>query len=284
MNSSQLGAVQFCVLAAAILGAVGGAKADPIPSDILVTGSYLFDVAGSSVLDTGTQSGSFYSITNGIRSESTYLDGSLQSGSNPVTGTFGQHGGGVVGGGDGFGGSSSGSAGVTGPGRFRADFDQTLADGAQPFAFSNSSATQAYLVTMSLTYDHSVTALFGESWVRSDIEVNLNGSNAFTDAEIISDLLYGNEKDGVALGVSGGTVSDSGVRTFSFTLAPLSVSQIEIDYTVVGEAYADPDASITASANYFLSIDNFQAVPEPAAGSCLIIFAIGVCFTRRRAG
>ncbi len=254
-------------LLAVMATAVGlGSEAATIPADLTFSGEYLFDDTGGSFVDaSGSQSGTLFARIGGTDTTVSYVDDSVTAGTNPLAAVFTDHGGGAVGGGDGFGGTGSGSALFTfrpGLDEFRADTDQTIADGVAPFTVFNSSATVPYLVTMSLTYDHSVEATGFDAVAESDLELDLNGSS-IRDAVVVSDTFYGNEIDDTFTGGFGGTVSDSGVFAFDFVLGPGDTATMEIDYSLEGATFF-PGSSASGSITYLLSIDNVVAVPEPA--------------------
>ena len=80
-------------------------KAALIPLDLTMSGRIELIDSDVFVKPGGTQSGTFYSTVGGSQTTGTYLDSTVNSG--PIDGLLTDHGGGVVGTGDGFGGTSS---------------------------------------------------------------------------------------------------------------------------------------------------------------------------------
>ncbi|HBE71644.1 MAG TPA: hypothetical protein DDW52_26170 [Planctomycetaceae bacterium] len=253
------------------------ANADAIPANLIFLGQYEYDVANSfadpGLIGNASHSGSIFSRVGGVDSTTTFSDGAIDSGANPLSSFFSMHGGGIAGGGDGFGGSSVASAGLDG--EFRVDTDQVTV----PLIVANNTS-QAYEIVFNLSFDHTVFSAGTASYVRSDIELNREGS-AILANEIVSDTLVSNEKGGVETGDKGGTVTDSGEMLYTFTLAPGESTAFDIDYTSEN-FFIPPDGNVTSSANYFLSIDNITAVPEPASGVVGFLGMVVVLLKRRR--
>lgn len=242
-------------------------QAEPIHPDLRAFGQYLYDEDSSGVAGwRASQDGTIFARQGGDDATVVYEDDDV-FGTNPISAIFTEHGGGVVGAGDGFGGT--GTAAAYHWGDFRADTDQTPSDGVTPFVMMNDSVDTYFLIEMSLTYDHFVSTR-KKSYVRSDLELDLNGESLF-DSEIES--YRGRRSD-----------SDAGVFTFSFLLAPGDVAEMELDYTF--EGYADKyNAYAGGESSYFLSIDNVQqVVPEPASiGMFSAVFLVlGLTRSKRR--
>ncbi|GAB5402845.1 MAG: hypothetical protein Aurels2KO_10760 [Aureliella sp.] len=245
--------------------------ADIIPAGLVFGGQYEFDTS-SGASPFASQSGSIFSRVAGVDSTTVFSDGAVVSGVNPLSAVFTMHGGGVVGTGDGFGGTSLAQATLGGV--FRTDTDQTTV----PFVVINASAT-AYRISMSLTYDHTVSTTGSDTGVRSDIEVNRDG-NALIAREIMSDTFVGNNVNGVDVAGFGGVVSDSGLVVYEFVLPSGGSTAFDLDFTTENGLVVD-DAITSSQSSYFFSIDNVQAVPEPGCLLLLSLTASCAAFRRR---
>ncbi len=275
---SQLSFVLYLV-ALVILGQ--HARAGLIPGDLDFTGSYFFDTLDADQTGDAVQSGTLFGRVSGVDTTVGYTGTSVSSGSNPVFETLLEHGDGVAQDGDGFGGTAS----VTVPSSaalsdFFADTDLGEDNQPIPLVITNNSLTQPYQIWMSLSYDHTVSAAGSNSFIISDLELKRDGG-ALIDRELISDTdpLFGNQKNGNPFPGAGGTVSDSGLFSFSFTLAPSTQTGITLDYTMFGRVLNAGDGPITGTASHFLSVDNVVAVPEP---SSLLLFGMFLAGCLRR--
>lgn len=258
----------------ALLLLPSAAAADVIPTDLLIQGEYAFDDASAITDGLAFQAGTIVSRVGGVETTTTYT-GTNTTGTNPLTvSQFTMHGGGVAGMGDGFGGTAIAIALPFG--EFRADTDQ-VGSGLTPFTITNNSVTTDYLVTMSFQFDHSVTADGFDGFVRSDIEVNQDGSRRVV-SEIISDVFFGNEINEVFTGDFGGNVTAQGVVDFDVRVGTGETVELDIDFTLENDFAL---GLTSGDATYFLSVNNIQAIPEPhlALMSALPLLAVA---TRRR--
>ncbi|MEM6690752.1 MAG: PEP-CTERM sorting domain-containing protein [Planctomycetota bacterium] len=262
-----------------------------VPSDLFVTGTYFFDTGTSFVGPNVEHSGSLYSTAAGVQGaqELEYManfdDGGTLDGPNPVFSILTHHGGGVVGGGDGFGGTAIVTADTDEPTDFFADSDLDFSGGlgstATPMLLSNQSTDQAYRIFISFSYDHFVDATGADAAVRSDFDVGLDGVRLF-NSELISDTVDGNVIDEVELvGEAGGRLEASGVFEFDFVLSPGETQGVFLDFTQEGRPdFAD--GQVDSVASYFLSIDNVVAIPEPSSVAMLSMGGLMIVQRRRR--
>ena len=266
-----------------------------IPSDLILTGGvYQVDGFDTFVENSATQTGSVFGRVGGSDTTFGFTDDPGPPGSVTTLPTM--HGGGVVGAGDGYGGSATASADLTAPGSlfyfcpctlgsgFNGDTD--LGDGGQTPALSimNSSVVLGYHIFVSLTYSHSADADGDEAFANSDLELLIDDTEVF-EAEIWSDTLFGDELNDVLTGGFGANVSDSGVFQTSFVIAPGQTRTLGLDHTWAGLALdVDGSAASSLSASYFLSLDDIIATPEPGTfgllGAALAVLAF-VRFRRR---
>ena len=251
-----------------------------LPSDVTIFGTYVFDTDGSFAPPAANQRGAIFSVIGGIEdSRSEYASDIVTSGNESINAVFTHHGGGIVGTGDGFGGSSSVDA--TDTFSFRADTDLDNSNPlASPLNIVNNSATQRYRFDFSLTYNHQVESTGDDAGLRSDLDLELDGERVF-NSELISDTIFGNIVDEVPVAGSGGLLSASGTHQFSFLLDPGQFSRLSLDYTMESADYPFiSDGQTVGSASYFISIDNVVAVPEPVG---ITVFGLGlVAFGFRR--
>ncbi|MEM9481039.1 MAG: PEP-CTERM sorting domain-containing protein [Verrucomicrobiota bacterium] len=256
-----------------------------IPGDITITGTMELDTFFGS--GTVIQSGRFYSSVNGVEDERTFLGppGDVLP-SDIVSASFTHHGGGAVGGGDGFGIEWNLSA-DTNTGDLDGESVTEIflgAGGGTPIVVTNNSLIDTYEVFFSIQYDHTVEANGSDAFVESDLEVEVNGLEIF-EAEIISDTDpdLGNTINKIETGDAGGEVTDSGIFFTSITLAPGSFQTIGFDYT--GNADAFPpvfDGTGSGIGEIILSVDNIVLIPEPNAVALLFAGLLLTFSARRR--
>lgn len=253
-----------------------------LPSDVTIFGTYVFDEDGSFAPPAANQNGAIFSVIGGIEDSRTeYSSDVVTSGTGRINAVFTHHGGGIVGTGDGFGGTSSVDA--TDTFSFRADTDLDNSNPlASPLNIVNNSASQRYRFEFSLTYNHQVDATGDDAGLRSDIDLELDGERVF-NSELISDTIFGNVVDGLPAAGSGGLLSASGTHQFAFVLDPGEFSRLALDYTMESADYPFiSDGQTIGAASYFISIDNVVAVPEPGT---MAIFGLGLVtlgFRRRQ--
>ncbi|MEM6690751.1 MAG: hypothetical protein AAF664_15050 [Planctomycetota bacterium] len=241
------------------------------PADVEAFGLYRFDSRPSQSFfgPNVEQSGSLYARLDGNDSieRLNYMSGNpgMLMGPNPVGGFLTRHGGGTVGGGDGFGGTARVSANTSMMTGFRADTDLDFDRGPPaptPLIITNQSVNLSYRVFMSFEYDHEVNTSGPDASVRSDFDVGLDDTRLF-NSELISDS-EGNVVDEVDLvGQFGGLLQADGVFQFNFLLSPGETREVFLDYTQESRDFSNGQAS--GEASYFLSIDNITAVPEPGS-------------------
>ncbi len=270
------------LLVASVLLVGTSAKADLIPNEVAIFGTYVFDENGSFAPPAANQSGTIYSIIAGVENAKTeYTDATVTLGNEDISALFSQHGGGTVGSGDGFGGNALVDA--TNTFAFRADTDLDDSNSlASPLNIVNNSALQRYRFEFSLTFDHQVDASGADAGLRSDIDLELAGNRIF-NSELISDTVIGNIVNGAPASGFGGLLTASGTFQFSFELDPGEFTEIGFDYTMESAAYPFISSGQTVgSASYFLSIDNIVAVPEPSSLALVGVVVFGLVYRRRR--
>jgi PEP-CTERM motif-containing protein len=258
------------------------AWATPIPAALSFTGDYQYDVTGGdelAIAGAATQSGSIFAREGGVDTPTTLLD-LIVTGSNPLSGTLTDHGNGVLGAGDGFGGLATGSASGTGFHGFFSDTD--LGDGEpNPLTIANSALLDTFQIFFSLTFEHTATAGGVDGWADSDLEVLLDGVEIF-ESKLTSDTIFGNEIDHSPVSGFGGPVSASGSFLFSIQVGPGGFRTVGLDHTMEGTAnlFEPPDDPFSSSSvsvpGYFLSVDNvvnLGEVPEPGS---YVLFGSGL--------
>ena len=243
----------------------------PVPPDLVIIGTMEMDAFFGTF--TEIQTGTFFAREGGLDTIHTFVGppGDVLP-NDSVTGILTDHGGGVVGAGDGFGITYNLSA-DSAPGDLDGEGVTDLflgAGGGAPMTVINTSASVFYRVDFSVAYDHDVNAGGADHFVESDLEIEMNGIQLF-EAEIISDTFVGNSINKVSAPGFGGLVEDDGVFTDSVTVAPGNTVNIGLDYTGNADAFA-PDGTGAATADIFLSLDNIVVViPEPNTLSLVVL-------------
>ncbi len=215
-----------------------------LPTGLAISGSFLFDTVDSQAVNDVTQSGTFYSSVGGVGGTPT--DSRSYTGDSSATplilADFTHHGGGVIGSGDGFGGTAIVSASSSsGEADARADVD------VFPIGVTNTSGSTTFTVTFAVEFAHEVDAAGADAYLYSDLDVELDSVEIF-NSTIVSDTLLGN----FPAGGFGGPVSASGTYLFDVVLAPGESSVIEFDYTMGKQSPSDVgiiDGSATGSAS-----------------------------------
>ncbi len=263
-----------------------------IPGDLTIDADYRFDVRPGETFADGeaTYTGTIFSRVGSAntQTDTSYSDGSVTGGNNPIIATLTHHGNGVVGGGNGFGGTTTLTS-TRGFASYRADTDLDGTGGSTPVVITNNSLVQAYELFFTLTFDHEVTATGPDAVIRSDLDLEIDGFREF-NTELISDTFNENANviDGEIVGDDGGTLSRSGQFSFSIIVDPDDSWTVGLDYTmetldIVGfDFYGDGETA--GEASYYLSLDNIVAVPEAGAVLQLSCLSIGLAvFARRKA-
>lgn len=270
------------LLAASLsLLAVADTLAVPFSSDVSISGSVRFDDVNSFVSGDATQSGTLQLVQGGVTSTSSY-SGSSAVGSNPLTSNLTDLNDGI-----GFNGTAQAS-GLNQSSTFLTGIDLGL-------SLTNNSATNTYQVLLNIAFDHTVSSSGSDAYADSEFVVrDALGSQLFI-SHLTSDTVNGNERNGVALGSSGGLVSDAGPATLTITLNPLdivSLTDLLIPnnpfWTLNGGAFSG-DATAEAALNAFISVaavrdvSNPNPTPEPATLALLGLGLAGLGALRRAA-
>ncbi|MEM9367404.1 MAG: hypothetical protein AAGD07_15545 [Planctomycetota bacterium] len=252
-----------------------------IPSDIIAGGNHFFDAVNSFEGPKVSSTGSIYAVVGGGGAPTTiktYIGDVLSPDPNAIDTALTHHGNGVVGAGDGFGGSAiiRGTTDVDTSFRADIDLDNASPGFSQPLVFFNRSATQSYEVSLSLAYDHDVQASGPDAGIRSDFDLTVNSTKVF-GSELVSDTMTGDFFNG-PLASTGALLEDDGIFQFSMVLSPGQISTVGLDHTIEGPASGFKSGTVTGNATYFLSLDNVTAVPEPSSvllGALLVIGIFG---------
>ncbi len=262
-----------------------------VPAALSIDADYRFDdrFRQSFAFGNATYTGTIFSrvgVAN-TQTDTSYSDGDVTGGSNPIIATLTHHGNGVVGGGNGFGGTTTLTS-TRGFASYRADTDLDGTGGSTPVVIINNSLVQAYELFFTLTFDHEVTATGPDAVIRSDLDLEIDGFREF-NTELISDTFNENANviDGEIVGDDGGTLSRSGEFSFSIIVDPDDFRTVGLDYTMETldiEGFTFYRRGITAGeASYYLSLDNIVAVPEVGAALQLGCLCLGLAvFVRQK--
>jgi len=248
------------------------AHALPISSDISISGETDFD-GGFSFGGGGT----FSTIEGGITSMSTYTE-NIVSGTDPMTADLTETG-------DGFGFAGTASASTDGD-EFGIGFDTSI-------GVSNTSGTDSYEVVFGLNFDNRVNADGTDAYADSELTLGIAGTEEFF-SDLVSDILNGDEANGVPLVSFGAILPESGAGLlFTLALNPGETIDMLLSWTLEGGNYA---ASGLAEADlsaflYVDSVTNTTQLPPPPppsgvpeAGSLFLFSAgfLGLLLKRRR--
>lgn len=265
----------FVLVAVAMCGSVCSScyATLAVPAALDITGRYSFDDRpfDSYAFGNANYTGSIFSRVGigNTQTDTTFANGNVTGGSNPIIDSLTHHGAGIVGDGNGFGGTASLTS-TFGFAAYRADTDLDGSGDSTPVVITNNSLVQQYQLFFSLNFDHTVNAAGPDAVVRSDLDLEIDGTRTF-NTELISDTFNddANVIDGEIVGDGGGTLSRSGTHTFSVIVDPGDTTEIGIDYTletldIFGNNFYLAGTT-TATGTYYLSLDNVVAVPEPGA-------------------
>lgn len=260
-----------------------------VPADLSIDADYSFDDRpfDSFAFGDASYTGSIFSRTGSANSQTdtTYADGSVTGGSNPIVATLTHHGNGIAGGGNGFGGTTTLTS-TPGDASYRADTDLDGSGDSTPVVITNSSPTRPYHLTFTLIYSHEVSALGPDAVIRSDLDLEIDGTRTF-NTELITDTfnIAANVVDGDLIGTTGGTLTRSGEHSFSIVVDPGDTRTVGLDYTLEtldifgNDFYLDGETSGVAS--YYLSLDNVVAIPEAGAVLQLGCLCVALVITGR---
>jgi hypothetical protein len=248
------------------------ALANPIPTDLSITGSLAFDDTVGPPFGDALQSGSFSATEGGATSTSTF-DGDTVTGNNPLSATFSDDNG------DGLAVDSSASAGDA------SDLNEYFFGFDGEVNLGNSSVTDTYEIFFDFEYNNRVEANVDAF---ADNELILSddfGELFFTD--LVSDTFFGNEVGGVGQPESGGVLQEMGIFSFSLQLAPGESSMLSLFSTSFGGAFSG--GTSFSSLSYRLGITDIvssnepppEPVPEPAT-TTLLLLGLGIAAASRR--
>ncbi len=88
------------------------------------------------------------------------------------------------------------------------------------FDLVNSSATDSFLVTITLAINNHVDSSGGDAFAESEIEFFTGSNQSLFFSDLLSDTLFGNKSNGTNLSDFGGPLNDSGLFSYNVTLNP----------------------------------------------------------------
>ncbi|MCG7499823.1 hypothetical protein MHO82_23425 [Vibrio sp. Of7-15] len=218
-----------------------------VPADLLIHGSVEFDT-GSSFIDGGaTHSTTMDSVIGGAAGPMTTVTGLTPVGPNPVGGMF-TH----------LGDSVSTSVELFGDAD---DAGEVFFD--YGIDLENTSGSSFFDVFFEIEVSNSVDA---------DIDAFADSLIALFDAsaieiffsDLLSDTLFGDEKNGAVLGTSGDLVTDISTFGFGFTLAPGEILTFGSHVAGKGEGFAGGAFSLLSDSSITLVDAHAVIVPEPS--------------------
>lgn len=273
--------VLSCVIGSAFLCWASVVNAVPFSSDLSISGTVNYDTDfAAAELSGGAQSGTLRVTQGGVNSSSTFNNTSV-TGSNPLSATLSN-----IGDGLGFTGRASAS-GANGASTFGIGIDLGL-------NLTNNSATNGYVLTFNVDFNHSVNSAGADAYATSNFYVrNKVGSGDVFFTDLFTDTVNGNKVQGVATPEFGGMLTDSGLASFMLTLMPgqsivFDPSLYELSWTLRGGAFTQ-DASASAFLDAFVSIASVDRLggpnpnPVPAPATWLLVLA-GVAALRWNRG
>jgi hypothetical protein len=234
------------------LGLYGqGALADPITSDLTISGSVELNALAESQTDTSNQTGTL-DLTSGGTASSSTIQGTTVTGSNPLSGALTETGDGV--------GTTETITGSEEPSDSSFNYQVALA-----VDVTNTSGTDTYKITFQVEYSNAVDADGVDAFAEAKFSLAQDASPSPIElffSELTSDLFFGDIDNRTDPGTSGAALSDSGTTTFDITLAPGDTVSLDGDLVISFGAYAlDSTYSIEFSA--FLSVASVMNLTEP---------------------
>lgn len=245
-----------------MVAAVSAANATPITSDLSISGSAQFDAgfAAGELAGDATQSGNL-NITQGSVNSSSSFSGATAPTSNPLNGIFTQTGDGV-----GFTGVANGNSS-----------DQYGIGINLGINLANSSAITTYVVVFRVDFSNLVNTAGNDAYTESQFSIMNAALSELFFTHLISDTLFGNKKNGNFTAGFGGTESDNGFDTLTFTLNPGDSLAFSGAWTLRSLI---TDGSASANLATFISVDsvtgrggNPNPVPAPATWLLLMLGA-----------
>lgn len=252
--------------------------ATPLPSDLSISGSLEFDEAFSeAIVGDATHIGSITQTIGGTTSTTTINDLTV-IGSNPLAGNLTDNG-------DGWSiqaaiGGSFNSSDAESPN----DYYDLL------FNLVNLSATDSFLVTVTLAFNNHVDSSGEDAFAESVIEFFDGSNQSLFFSDLFSDTVNGNRRNGPDPS-AGGPLDDSGLFSHNITLNPgdslndfrISVLTLRGGAFVLDSNYsATLDSTITFSARNITDIPP-NPTPEPGILTLLGIGLYGLLrFNKRR--
>lgn len=262
--------------AALVLAAVlpsQSAEAVPIDPALSITGQVTFDGVFSFVDGNASQSGTMVLISGGTASQST-ISGTTVTGADPLAGALTETG------------DSVGATGSIAGGP--ADGDENLLGIDLTIDVNNTSASDPFKVTFKVLFDNVVDSNGPDAFAESEFTVDDPSNLEVFFTDITSDTLFGDDKNGVALGTFGEQVTDMGMATFDVVFSPLAMGTITAFFTMEGGAF-EPESGHSGELSAFLRIESVMnqgtptPVPEPGT---LALFGAGlgamILIVRRR--
>ena len=245
----------------ALLVFSGISRAALIPADISVVANVSFDTTSFSQSGDVVQTGSFSATQGGVTTQSSVAD-VLVTGANPLGGALSETNDGIAVAAEVVGGAGGIAAG------FYFDFD---------FLLSNNSVSTAYMLSFLLSYDNQTSASGDDAYADSLINLFDASNIEFFFSDLTTDTVFGDEKNGVALGTFGVTQLDSGLFSFDITLTPGAATNFRGQLLIEGGEFAqNGNFAADASAGLILSavrpLDTPpNTVPLPASAALLLL-------------
>jgi len=256
------------LLAAALTGlclSAVPAWAIPIDSNLAISASVTLDATSSSATGNGDENAS-YSLVSGGVSSSAAVDKTLAttSGTLPRSGSLTQLNDGV-----GVNARMNGSF----QGGTAATTDGLFSDYA--FSFQNNSATDDFKITLAFVFANSANAdgpatpPDGGAFIFSAISLTDASNTELFFSDLRSDTLFGDFKNGVALGTFGQSLTDNGPSSLDITVAHGTTVTLSATQDLRGGAF-EAGALYDGSLDAFISVAGVQnlaqgppSVPEP---------------------